>query len=201
MTTSHDEFSRLFRSIGTGQAALPAAPAAREAEQRWPLLGALPPQKPASVPALSDGEKQQRNSPRRQEATQRKPALTLPGIGDKLAFNLNRMAEPKKPAPAAQPARTEAPAPVAPAVRAMAQPQPPEPAERRSPFSRMRVPAPQANAAAAKPGLFATGGKTASAPADDRSLNSVFARLERREEPAAAPAERRTSFLGRLGRR
>lgn len=95
MTKFDSNMSRLFRSVGADESDVRASVSAvaHEAEQRWPLLKAVPPAKPEPTPPLHPRARQHMvGSAGRPAVTGRKPALTLPSLGDKLATSLNKMA-------------------------------------------------------------------------------------------------------------
>lgn len=214
MPKSGEDMSRLFRSLDADDAKFQASAkaATSEAEQRWPLFKAMAPIKPAHAPALSPQEKQHRNRPDSAEGGARKPALSVPGLGDKLAASLDRMAvpprrkpaAPKHPEPAAAPLAQRAVQPAG----ATSMPDAP-PAKRRSLFSKPPEDMIDAEEDATGTGLF--GKKTAQpaveesvapdAAAADKSLAGIFGRLEGKEEPVKKSRDGRSSFLGRLGKR
>jgi len=218
MAKSGDDMSRLFRSLDADDTKFQASAkaAASEAEQRWPLFKAMAPMKPAHAPALSEQEKQHRNSAESTAGGARKPALSVPGLGGKLAASLDQMAAPKsrKPAAAKHPAPAEAPLAQRAALPGSAKSMPvaePEapPAKRRALFSKSPQDKTDAEDDAVGTGLFA---KTAAQPAGeesappdsaaaDKSLAGIFGRLEGKEEPAKKSKDTRPSFLGRLGKR
>jgi hypothetical protein len=94
MNKFDSNMSRLFRSVGADESELKAANSAvaQEAEQRWPLLKAMAPAKPESTPPLPPRARQHTDPVERPAASGRKPALTLPSVGVKLATSLNKMA-------------------------------------------------------------------------------------------------------------
>jgi hypothetical protein len=195
MAKTGDNLSTLFRSLGPDSASLQPA-AAPEAEQRWPLLKALPPRRQDAPPPLTDEERGRWNRAEAPAALPRKPALSLPSLSSKLAQSLARMggrkpAEPALPAPRAErPAPAPAPAPerqpeFKPAIEA--------PAPLMAALDRVAA-APEARVQAAVPEPIER-----DAPAGE-SLSGLFKRLEGGDE-AAAPAPRRPSFLDRWTKR
>lgn len=208
-----DDLSALFRSLGPDDANFQAATnlAAREATQRWPLLMAIAPQKQKLTPALSAQERQLWRRQEKAEVGERKPALSLPGSSGQMAKSLSKMS-----------GRLTAAA-VKPTVRAEAEVPPSESPHRAQEESSKMTPSTNRGSLFSRPpavdpggdmdgnglGLFAS--KTtepmvaerdmAVAPHADDSLASVFSRLEEKEEIVKKPADNRSSFLGRLGKR
>jgi hypothetical protein len=68
--------------------------ATHAAEQRWPLLKSLTPEKWAIAPALSEEEKLHRNRLAPIEVVNRKPAASAPNLNAQIANALNRMSAP-----------------------------------------------------------------------------------------------------------
>jgi hypothetical protein len=172
---------------GTSQTALNAAAAA--AEQRWPLLKSLTPQKWAIAPTLTADEKTNRNMLGPVDTVIRKPAASAPNINAQLASALNRMnpvkTKPKAvvvqaitPPPVPTPA-IEKPAAVAPAV---------------APITVARTtlpPAPTPPLAAAQP----------ESNAQSDSIQAVLHRIEQAHLPAQTERTKVPGFLARLGKR
>jgi hypothetical protein len=94
MNKFDSNMSRLFRSVGADESEARASTSAvaQEAEQRWPLLKAVPPAKHEPTPPLHPRARQHMGPAGRPVVSGRKPALTLPSLGDKLATSLNKMA-------------------------------------------------------------------------------------------------------------
>jgi hypothetical protein len=94
MNKFDSNMSRLFRSVGADESDMRASTSAvaQEAEQRWPLLKAVPPAKHEPTPPLHPRARQHMGPAGRPAVSGRKPALTLPSLGDKLATSLNKMA-------------------------------------------------------------------------------------------------------------
>jgi len=178
MTNRPNDLSAIFRSLGPRATSAQASPvaAAQAAEQRWPLLKALAPRSPAPPPALSDEDKARWGTPDPANRPEKKPALSMPGLGDKLTKSLGKMggrltAPPPSPVP---PVVHEVPVEIP--VRAGLLTKPlPEPAVR-----------PEVH-------VTVTDG--------DDSLASIFNRLATVDEPQASPAPRKSSFLSRIGKR
>lgn len=208
-----DDLSALFRSFGPDDANFQAATnaAAQEAEQRWPLFKAVSPRKSELTPALSAEEKQRWSSQEKAETGARKPALSLPGLSDKLAKSLNKMSgrtTPDAPTPVARTAPhqrlTESPQ----TTRQFTQETPSK--NRGSLFSRSSPAVPSVALERDEGlGLFQKKSEdpvavhrdmSGSACADD-SLASVFSRLEGKNDVVNKPTNRRSSFSGRLGKR
>lgn len=180
MPKSKDDISALFRSLGPGDANPQASidVATREAEQRWPLLKAIAPKNPGPVTALTAEEKMRWVCPETPpEHTERKPALSLPGLGDKLTKSLSKMV-----------ARTVGTS-VEPAV-----PVENEPVAEKTPGDLRRFASPQ---------LLhpRTDHSTAEEPLADDSLEKIFSRLAGREAPASPAPRKKSPLLSRLGKR
>ena len=213
MSQPPDKLSGLFRSLRPDDANFQASlnAAAHQAEERWPLLKAIAPKKPALTPTLSAEERQHWSSQEQVGSRERKPALSLPGLGDKLTQSLNKMAGRTKVIPAASPA----PDPTEPqpsprtAVRQIEPPPAEAPRERPGLFSRSTVVEPSVMPAPEGLGLFGrkTAEPTAPEPlpshvtAADDSLASIFSRLVEPEKVADKAALKRPSFLSRLGKK
>jgi hypothetical protein len=182
-----NDLSGLFRSLGPGVAGTQASPvaAAQAAEQKWPLLKTIPPKRSAPTPALSDEEKSRWTAQQPVGRAERKPALSMPGLGDKLTRSLGQMGArfagvQARPVPSLayeMPVQTQ---PVAEPVRTGFLIQHLE-----QPVLRSVAPAPEA-------ALESHG---------DDSLVNIFGRLARIEEPEAPVAPRKSSFLSRIGRK
>lgn len=214
MTKPGDDLPALFRSLGPDDAGFQASTqaAAREAEQRWPLFKAVPPQKPPVTPALSAQERQHWSSTEKSETSERKPALSLPGLSDKLARSLGKMSgRVAADAPAQNPARRieSEPPPVTPPPSVRTRPPITPPDSRSILFSDSPKASQNVEADDSRLGLFATPAAKPSAderaapaaePVDD-SLASIFSRLEEKEKPSNKSTDKRSSFLSRLGKR
>jgi hypothetical protein len=190
--------------------------AARDAQQRWPLLGGLAPSAAEETPALTEGDKA-RWQPQ-PPLVPSKPAISRPSLSKKLESGLGRLTQQASADTqhASQRRRSaslkdDAPEPVsaphaARAVRAATtQPTPlaedfaPVPGKRMAPrrdpseSARMEVPVARARASApAQP-----------APREDKSLGGLFRRLSNQAEPSAPGSSESSgkSILGRLGKR
>lgn len=191
--------------------------AARDAEQRWPLLGGLSPAEAETPPPMDSGDRSQWAPRKKAEEPARSNAvLARKGLDAKLEAGLSRLLhqsdaeaasvaadqddpglddEPTKPVVEAPVRRT----PVAP---------PPMPAARRMSTTPMNAPAPAVHA----PAQTAPRQRIASTPAaapkpeptrGESKLSDVFQRLARAEPTAQAPASAaaRPSLLGRLSKR
>lgn len=214
-----DDLPTLFRSLGPDDAGFQARAlaAAREAEQRWPLFKAMAPQKPPATPALSAQDRLRWIQQEKSESSGRKPALTmpalsLPGLSDKLAKGLDKMAaRVATGAPAQEPARQIEPAPPPAAL--------PSSIEATSPITQpdsLGAPPPDSpkisenvEANDAGLGLFATPAikleaeepaAPAAAQAKD-SLAGIFSRLQGKEKPIKNSIDIRSSILSRLDKR
>jgi hypothetical protein len=147
--------------------------ATQAAEQRWPLLKSLAPEKWAIAPALSDEEKLRRNRLEPIELITRKPAASAPNINVQLANALNRMVASKplvvtEEAPTAPPTLTTSP--------------PPAPVAK---TATINTPAP-----ATRPNK-----------PNDNSILSVLKRIEQANAPEPIVEENVPGFLSRLGKR
>lgn len=235
MSKPSDDLSALFRSLRPDESVFQenTSSGVRDAEQRWPLFKAVAPQKPQDAPALSEQERQRWASQEKPAAGTRKPALSLPGLSDKMSKNLDKMSgQAAKNTAAVKPAtRWESEKHIV--EGAMEQPlaQPSEPIR-----TVLADPVPQTNAPAnrvptvtkilsAVPAAGSRSGqgvfdekpaRTVPAPMSvpaalgrdlpvdgrgDKSLKSIFSRLEAKPEVEAKPAVKRSSFLDRLGKR
>ncbi|WP_194723929.1 hypothetical protein [Noviherbaspirillum malthae] len=196
--------SRLFSSLGADDSSFRKATAAapHDAEQRWPLLKELNPTHPQPAPVLSTLDKQMRSNAQAPADIERKPRLTVPGLGHKLAEGLRVMSPP-----GAYQAAGLLPPQEAGRDALRVPPQESEPKSRThgklfSNTQHVTVANPAAEASSGTPPAGVPRQETAaSAVTEARPLASLFARLEGRppQEPAAASA--RPSFLGRQGRR
>ena len=102
MSKPADNLSDLFRSLGPDDSSFQVieTATAREAAQRWPLFQAISPNKPETTPTLSTQERERWSQQEKQVGAGRKPPLSLPGLSDKLAQSLSKMAGPRPDAPA-----------------------------------------------------------------------------------------------------
>lgn len=215
MPKPRDELSALFRSLGPGDSSTQASPSSplHGAEQRWPLLKAMAPSRPASTPPLTDDEKIQRTRQDASSVTEKKRSLTVPGLGDKLAKSLGKMsgsamANPKRALEKAVSRESEAsPVFLREPVRAQTvapQPQYPKP---------LAEPAIQVGDTQGKAGRRSLFAKTTpqtvpghlteeeGAGSDVDSLSNIFERLATANAPAIPVPGKKSSFLRRLGRK
>lgn len=266
MVMAGEHPSTLFRSLRPDDEDFQASTsaAAREAEQRWPLFKAVAPRKQQPTPLLSPQERSLWSTTQKPSGHEHKPALSLPGTGNKMAQSLSKMGgrpaaatlsrsrlrteeeqpyemsaptpqkfsrdEPAKKSrllfsrntataavdhPVQEPVRkpqkfgheepvkgrsslfskdtvtAEVKQPIQESIRAPQRFGGEEPARGRgSLFSKASAPV----AAEEKPEIRSV------ARADD-SLTRLFSRLEGQEEVVEKPVSKRSSFLGRLGRR
>lgn len=211
MPSYEDDLPALFRSLRPDQSALlnETAISAKEAEQKWPLLRNISVKNRDLPPALSNEERLNwavSETTAKMSAT--KPALSRPGLGEKIASGLGKMSA-KVANVAPQPASQD----VAPALEASAPAHaahmPPDTAHRGPPSkhreSTQSLPTTTstlsvANDAAARQPPAAP--LRAADPArGEESLAQIFHRLEGKARPVAPRPTKSPSFLGRLGKR
>lgn len=181
--------------------------AASDAEQRWPLLKAMPPREPQPIPALTTQEMQRWQPTGSNEQTRPDTPQSPPGLGELLAQSLKQMSTRTSAKPKAQGNRSQ------PTVETPSQPaQLPSLAhlaakiKNTPPATVPEIEMPETEVTleailrSRDPKVEPT--TSDSTPADD-SLKSVFSRLEGKTKQAASPigAEKRPSYLGRLGRK
>ncbi len=174
--------STLFRSLRPDDENFQASAsaAAREAEQRWPLFKAVSPKKLAPTPVLSAQERTIWSNQEKPSKPERKPALSVPGVSNKMAMNLNKMG-----------GRSTAPALARSPVRAERE----NPAQEQSPEGRSLL------FSKAVPIDLIEEPQVQPPTRSDDSLAKLFSRLEGKEKVLEKPDSKRASFLGRLGRR
>ena len=223
MSKPNDDLSALFRSLRPDETIFQESTStvARDAEQRWPLFKAVAPEKPQETPALTAQERQRWVNQEKPEVSGRKPALSLPGLSDKMSKGLDKMsAWSVKNTAAVKPAVRREPASPA-AERIFERPrsapiaQAPEagPIENRIVTAAKTLSGGPAGVSGAgfgpfdkKPAVVAPvpaveeRGLPAVSRGDD-SLKSIFGRLESKTHVAAKPPGGRSSFLDRLGKR
>lgn len=90
MPKPSDDLSALFRSLRPDEAPPHDnhGTTARDVAQRWPLFKAVVPEKPRDTVPLSAQERQRWVN---QDMGGRKPALSLPGLSDKMSQGLDKM--------------------------------------------------------------------------------------------------------------
>lgn len=93
MSKPSDDLSALFRSLRPDESVFQenTTSGARDAQQRWPLFKAVAPQKPQDAPALTEQERQRWVNQEKPAVRARKPALSLPGLSDKMSKSLDKM--------------------------------------------------------------------------------------------------------------
>lgn len=187
--------------------------AARDAQQRWPLLGGMAPTASDETPALSEDDKA-RWQPQ-PPLVQSKPAISRPSLGKKLESGLGRLTaqtrtddqlSSRRARPSREPqdfadtephlaTRAVRAAPTQPAPLAEEPALAPRPRASRSEPARVEASAPVSRTRAQP--------VPAAAPKDDKSLGGVFRRLANQAAPAPSGASdaSRKSILGRLGKR
>jgi hypothetical protein len=183
--------STLFRSLRPDNENFQANAdsAAREAEQRWPLFKAVSPRKQEPTPVLSAQERMLWSKQERPSTQVRRPALSVPGVGNKLAISLTKMGGRKASTGAVPPplrAERESAPQEAPRIVQQFAAEPPS-GSRGLLFS--KAPAAQ---------IDDTREQSPAVRSDD-SLVNLFSRLERKERVEEKSASKRPSFLGRLG--
>jgi hypothetical protein len=177
---------------GTSQSAMTAA--ATAAEQRWPLLKSLTPEKWAIAPSLSETEKAHRNLVEQVETVVRKTSASAPNINVQLANALNRMNPAKvKPAekkPIAKAIAIQAAEPLttSPAPTVAAPVATPSPVMTPSPVTRASHAVPPS----VPPSL---------SPSDSDSIQAILQRVEQAHQPVKSPRTKVPGFLARLGKR
>jgi hypothetical protein len=202
------DLSALFRSLGPDDSSFQAseATAARQSTQRWPLFQAVSPKKPDSTPTLTTQERQRWSPQEQHELGESKPALSLPGLSDKMAMSLGKMSGRTVVAPAKNLAKR---APLtaqdeSPRSAPMA-----SPVETRSAWLPVSTQARQSTSVEHKsqaPGLglfgspLAPGRVSSKATQAGDSLASVFSRLEGKPEAVNKMNNKKSSFLNRLGK-
>lgn len=216
MPHPRDDLPKLFRSLGPDDADFQAnaKAAAREVEQRWPLFRAISPKKPVPTPALTEQERQRWTGQEQSRDDKGVPALTRPGLADKLASSLSKMSGRMAPdtSESITLVRAGAKQPSATPMRSIRPP--PSRTETKDRGILASFPTRTDSVMHERPtglGLFETPAaadkaaarhQVADAPAD-QSLKGVFSRLEgaEKEKVIANPVAKRSTFLGRLGRR
>ena len=212
MPKPEDTLPTLFRSLGPDDANFQATmdASAQEAEQRWPLFRAVAPKKSELTPALSPQERMHWSSPERPSVGECRPALSLPGLSDKLAISLGKLSAQTSAEVArltTQRSPEEQPSEAQHSAQTSSQKSPAD--YRSSLFPRPQAVDQKVEVKADILGLF---NKIAAKPVvskpdlpraarSDDSLANIFNRLEPKETVVSKPAERRSSFLDRLGKR
>lgn len=207
-----DTLPTLFRSLGPDDANFQATmdAAAQEAEQRWPLFRAVSPKKPELTPTLSAQERMHWSSLEKPSVGESRPALSLPGLSDKLAMSLGKLSAQTSAEVARLTSQRSPEKQSSEPQHSTQTPSQKAPADCRSSlFPRQQAVDQKVEVKADILGLF---NKIAAKPVvskpdlpgaarSDDSLANIFSRLEPKETVVSKPAERRSSFLDRLGRR
>lgn len=220
MFKTSDDLPKLFRSLGSNDVDLRSVNsiASRDAEQRWPLLKAMPPKEPPLAPLLTAKEKQSWQTQGLDEPARYDPAPARPSLGDKLASSLKKIAEQakteqdprksrSKPVTAASVPEQELPSTQVFHLGAtVVQASTPKEAGQTAKQKKKAVETGYEADAIAGPiwgkKERSVGAVAAPKPSADDSLNSVFGRLEPVKKEAKPPlTEKRPSYLGRLGRK
>ena len=223
MSKPSDDLSALFRSLRPDETTSQerTSTVTRDAEQRWPLFKAVAPEKPQETPALTAQERQRWVNQERPEVSGRKPALSLPGLSDKMSKGLEKMSawSIKNTASVKPAVRRESGNPAAERVFERPRSAPIAESPEASPIENRIVTA--AKTLSGGPAVVSRAGfgpfdkkpaMVAPVPAveerglpavgrGDDSLKSIFGRLESKTHVAAKPPGGRSSFLDRLGKR
>jgi hypothetical protein len=210
MLKTGDDLPKLFRSLGSnGEDTRPTnSIASRDAEQRWPLLRAMPPKEPPEAPLLTDQEKLSWQTPPSARTVQPVPPPAMPSLSDKLGMSLKKMSAQAKTEQAPKKSRAKAatalpvPAP-APTPEALVPAPAPKPVASIQEASKPAKP--KIRVAPVENKIEVATVSTESAthrPSADTSLKGVFSRLEpiKKESPPSV-LEKRPSYLGRLGKK
>lgn len=229
MSKPSDDLSALFRSLRPDESISQENinTSARDAEQRWPLFKAVAPEKPQETPALSAQDRQRWAKQEMADVADRKPALSLPGLSDKMSSGLDKMSMRAlkntvavKPAMRREPEKFMVERSIDQAVeQTRAVPLVPIP-QASTPVNRAPTTANKLSIAPAvgqRSGLGVFDKKpVAPVPArtqvaaerdvpaaglGDGLLKNIFNRLEAKPEVEVQPAVKRSSFLDRLGKR
>ncbi len=179
--------------------------AVSDAEGRWPLLKAMPPKEPQPTPTLTGQELQRWQPMESNEKARPTTPRAPPGLGDLLALGLKHMskrasAEPRIQVNRSQPNVVTSTQPVDQASVAPMELQVAPPTI----MPEVRIAEPEVTLQAIfnskKPAVEQTVNDRV--PADD-SLKSVFSRLDgsKKQTESSLNAEKRPSYLGRLGRK
>ena len=179
--------------------------AVSDAEERWPLLKAMPPKEPQPTPILTGQELQRWQLMESNEKARPATPHAPPGLGDFLAQGLKHMskrasAEPRIQVSRSQPNVVTSTQPIDQAYVAPMELQVAPPTiVPEVKIAGLEVTL-QAIFNSKKPAVEQT--VNDHVPADD-SLKGVFSRLDGRKKPTESSlnAEKRPSYLGRLGRR
>lgn len=209
MPKPEDSLSALFQSLGLDDTKFQATTnaAAQEAERRWPLFKAVSSKRPESTPALSAQERPTWSSQDKSEVGACKPPLSMPDLSREQDTSLSKISEPPLAGAAAS---------TAPIAQESLLSAPPgsdqdfsqEEATAKTHSSLFAAPAVVQNVEVGGSGLFekivaelATAEPDLSAAGHaDEPLVSVFSRLQGKGRVVSKPAERLSSFLGRLGK-
>lgn len=232
MTRAAEHPSPLFRSLRPDDEDFQAgtSAAAREAEQRWPLFKAVAPQKQQPTPPLSPQERSLWSTTQKPSGQERRPALSVPATGNKLAQSLNKMGgrptaatapssrarlrteeEPSYQEPIAAPQKSAREEPARKpgllfsrtAATAAVQPPVQEPVRKPKLFAR-EEPAKGRSPLFSKERTTVSAQELAevpSAPQAGDSLSRLFSRLEGQEQVVEKPVGKRSSLFGRPGKR
>jgi hypothetical protein len=170
-------FATLKPDDGTSATAVNEA--SHSAEQRWPLLKSLAPEKWAIAPPLSAEEKLNRKQLEPMPALTRRPAASELNINTQLANALNRMIEPKPTTQASMPATPL-----------------PSPAHSSAPSG--------VDASPPKQDVYLPASPLPAQPVrkqDNESIVSILNRIERAHMPAPTSTDKVPAFLARLSKR
>lgn len=205
MTGSGEDVTKLFRALSPDDFNVQAAAnaAAREAEQRWPLLKASVPQKLDLPPELSDQEKQRWGQQKKLSIDHRKPTLSMPTSSDKMALSLDKMSGRKVNVAPSRPETTTANRALPAAVSATStNASTTAPAHARAPAVMKPDPVKPVVEAKMKQNLFFSAAKPAvQEEKPDNSLGGIFRRLAGKKDTEVAAMTPKGSLFGRLGKR
>ena len=227
MSKPSDDLSALFRSLRPDESVSVenAGAVTPKVEQRWPLLNAVAPEKPQDTPSLSAQERELWKSQEKPEGIRRKPALSLPGLSDKMSKSLDKMSmravkntSTLKPASRREPELNMPERVLGQTAERMrsGRAEPPsqlDVSNNRNSISSMAAPVEIAKLDRSLDGVLdrktTVVDQVLSAPERnqlepdraDGSLKKIFSRLEAKPEAVVKPAGSRSSFLDRLGKR
>lgn len=193
MPTPPKSPSALLRSLGADDTYLDAKTkaSAKEAEMRWPLFRALAPAQSAPTPRLNDAEKSAWEHQATAPAPGRKPVLSRPGLGSKLAASLEKLAAPSAARARSKPRAAPEAQPPAMALPAM---KPPAAVRAKSKSAAATSPEAVASSTAPRPAFFANAATT---PKETPAAAALFG-LGKASAPSAPAAPKGNSVFASL---